>query len=351
MENPYFQYLCGEEFFRHDLPFDRSSMTRWRGRMGEARLTALLQESLAVAVKSGAMQPQDTRRVIVDSTVQPKNVMFPTDAKLIHRARERLVRLAKKTGVTLRQTYLRVGKLALIKHQRYAHAKQFKRADLASVLPHANVTQNANAVPTNLSFPSSWVTHKISDSRGCSRQDLRVKRTALLQQRRPSRQGRHVHLTSQTVPAHRMGRPPFGGRTTARLPRAGTKLVYKTLQITQGREPSNISGSSQQNRPGMVLWCAETINAHLETLVGCLTMSGMSQCVFQSDHVVGKRVSRLAWHVQLRRRTTHVYTSYDERAEEMKHVATAHRKVGKVWGKQFVGGGTLAPPGLGYMQG
>jgi IS5 family transposase len=131
VENPYFQYLCGEEFFRHDLPFDRSSMTRWRGRMGEERLTALLQESLAVAVKTGAMQPSDTCRVIVDTTVQPKNVMFPTDAKLIHRARERLVRLAKKTGVKLRQTYLRVGKLALIKHQRYAHAKQFKRANKA----------------------------------------------------------------------------------------------------------------------------------------------------------------------------------------------------------------------------
>ncbi|MQW86094.1 IS5 family transposase [Sinorhizobium saheli] len=131
VENPYFQYLCGEEFFRHDLPFDRSSMTRWRGRMGEERLTALLQESLAVAVKTGAMQPQDTRRVIVDTTVQPKNVMFPTDAKLLHRARERLVRLAQKMGLKLRQSYLRVGKLALIKHQRYAHAKQFKRANKA----------------------------------------------------------------------------------------------------------------------------------------------------------------------------------------------------------------------------
>jgi IS5 family transposase len=131
VENPYFQYLTGEEFFRHELSFDRSSMTRWRQRMGEERITALLQESLAVAVKSGAMKPADTRRVIVDTTVQPKNVMFPTDAKLTHRARERLVRLAKQVGVDLRQTYVRVGKLALIKHQRYAHAKQFKRANKA----------------------------------------------------------------------------------------------------------------------------------------------------------------------------------------------------------------------------
>jgi IS5 family transposase len=57
--------------------------------------------------------------------------MFPTDAKLIHRARERLVRLARQVGLDLRQTYVRVGKLALIKHQRYAHAKQFKRANKA----------------------------------------------------------------------------------------------------------------------------------------------------------------------------------------------------------------------------
>jgi IS5 family transposase len=131
VENPYFQYLCGETFFCHELPFDRSSMTRWRQRMGEERIVALLQESLAVAVKTGAMKPQDTRRVIVDTTVQPKNVMFPTDAKLIHRARERLVRLARKVGLDLRQSYVRVGKLALIAHQRYAHAKQFKRANRA----------------------------------------------------------------------------------------------------------------------------------------------------------------------------------------------------------------------------
>lgn len=129
VENPYFQYLTGEAFFQHTLPFDRSSMTRWRQRMGEERIEVLLQESLAIAVKTGAMKPQDMRRVIVDTTVQPKNVMFPTDAKLTHRARERLVSLAHKVGLDLRQSYVRVGKRALIKHQRYAHAKQFKRAN------------------------------------------------------------------------------------------------------------------------------------------------------------------------------------------------------------------------------
>src|ERR1700734_573709 len=55
-------------------------------------------------------------------------VLFPTDAKLVNRAREKLVTLAKKLGVELRQSYVRVGKIALVKHQRYAHARQFDRA-------------------------------------------------------------------------------------------------------------------------------------------------------------------------------------------------------------------------------
>ena len=131
LENPYFQLFCGEEFFRHRLPFERSSLTRWRQRMGPERLSALLQESLSVATRTGAAKPADFTQVIVDTTVQEKAITFPTDAKLMHRARERLVRLAQQHGIRLRQSYARIGKIALIKQQRYAHAKQFKRANRA----------------------------------------------------------------------------------------------------------------------------------------------------------------------------------------------------------------------------
>jgi transposase, IS5 family len=129
VENPYYQYFCGEEFFQHRLVFDRTSMARWRNRMGEDRLQALLQESLSVATKTEAIKPSELSRVIVDTTVQPKNVMFCSDARLLNRAREKLVRLAKLRGVALRQSYARLGKFALIQQQRYAHAKQFKRAN------------------------------------------------------------------------------------------------------------------------------------------------------------------------------------------------------------------------------
>jgi IS5 family transposase len=67
----------------------------------------------------------------IKSQLIHKNVMFPTDARLLNRAREILVRLAKRCSIKLRQSYARVGKFMLIKHQRYAHAKQFKRANRA----------------------------------------------------------------------------------------------------------------------------------------------------------------------------------------------------------------------------
>jgi IS5 family transposase len=127
LENPYYQYFCGEESFQHVLPFDRSSLTRWRQRLGEEQLAALIQESLSVAHKTGALATKDLERVAVDTTVQPKNVSFPTDAKLMHKAIVMLGRLARKHDVPLRQSYVRVAKRAALMAGRYAHAKQFKR--------------------------------------------------------------------------------------------------------------------------------------------------------------------------------------------------------------------------------
>jgi IS5 family transposase len=112
VENPYYQYFCGEEFFQHRLAFDRSSLTRWRQRMGEEKLKALLEESLSVAHKTGALSTKDLERVAVDTTVQPKAIAHPTDARLMHKAIEKLVALAKREGVILRQSYLRVAKRA-----------------------------------------------------------------------------------------------------------------------------------------------------------------------------------------------------------------------------------------------
>jgi IS5 family transposase len=128
VENPYYQYFCGEHVFRHELPFDRSSMSRWRGRLGAEQIAALIQESLAVAHKTGAIETKDLQRVVVDTTVQPKAIAHPTDARLMHRALIKLVKLARDHGIELRQSYLRVAKRAAIMVGRYSHAHQFKRA-------------------------------------------------------------------------------------------------------------------------------------------------------------------------------------------------------------------------------
>ena len=128
VENPYFQYFCGEVVFRHEAPFDRSSLTRWRQRLGEEQIAALLQESLSVAHRTGAIESKDLERVVVDTTVQEKAIAHPTDARLTHRAIEKLVETAKREGMELRQSYLRVAKRAAIMVGRYTHAHQFKRA-------------------------------------------------------------------------------------------------------------------------------------------------------------------------------------------------------------------------------
>jgi IS5 family transposase len=124
--DPYFQHFTGEEFFQHSFPHERSDLSHWRKRLGE-KLELLLAESLRVAHATGALRTKDLARFTVDTTVQPKNVTFPTDAKLLHAAIKGLNRLAKKRGVRLRQSYLRIAKRAAMMAGRYAHAKQFNR--------------------------------------------------------------------------------------------------------------------------------------------------------------------------------------------------------------------------------
>ena len=124
--DPYFQHFTGEEFFQHAFPHERSDLSHWRKRLGD-KLELLLAESLRIAHDSGALRTKDLARVTVDTTVQPKNITFPTDAKLLHAAIKGLNRLANKHGVRLRQSYARIAKRAAMMAGRYAHAKQFNR--------------------------------------------------------------------------------------------------------------------------------------------------------------------------------------------------------------------------------
>lgn len=126
-ENPYWQYFCGYDYLQWKLPVDSSSLTRWRGRLGKEGLEKILSETIVIAVQTETVSASDLKKVIADTTVMEKNITYPTDSKLLNRAREQLVSMASQCGLKLRQTYARVGKHAALQSVRYAHAKQFKR--------------------------------------------------------------------------------------------------------------------------------------------------------------------------------------------------------------------------------
>ena len=129
LENPYWQYFCGFEYFTHERPIDPSSLTRFRERLSLEGAEEMLKEILNTAERSGKLnKAKECRKVNVDTTVQEKNITYPTDAKLYHRMREKLVDQAKEDGISLRQSYVRLSKSTLAKQGRYAHAKQMKRS-------------------------------------------------------------------------------------------------------------------------------------------------------------------------------------------------------------------------------
>jgi len=128
VENPYWQYFCGEEYLQHELPIDPSSMTRWRDRVGPKLFDDLLGLTIQLALGLKLVKPKQLTEVAVDTTVQPKAIAHPTDARLYDKARRKLVEAAKVEGLPLRQSYARKGPEALRRHGRYVHARQFKRA-------------------------------------------------------------------------------------------------------------------------------------------------------------------------------------------------------------------------------
>jgi IS5 family transposase len=128
VENPYWQFFCGGEYFEYELPCHPTSLVKWRRRIGATGMEKLLTETLSTAKRERALNEREIKRVHVDTTVQEKAIAFPTDARLYHKARRALVRAAQAAGINLRQTYSRLGHQALARQGRYAHAKQMKRA-------------------------------------------------------------------------------------------------------------------------------------------------------------------------------------------------------------------------------
>lgn len=85
VENPYWQYFSSMKYFEHSPPIDPSSMTRWIKRIGKAGAEELLKETIKAGLKIKAVKAHQLKRVNVDTTVQEKEIRFPTDARLYDR--------------------------------------------------------------------------------------------------------------------------------------------------------------------------------------------------------------------------------------------------------------------------
>ena len=128
VENSQWQYFCGVEYYSSIRPCDRSSLSRWRQKIGEKKLQLLLQETIDLAKKLGLLKSHELRTIIVDTTIQEKAIAFPTDSRLYFKALRALVQAGQKSGIQLRQTYKRVAKKSLIKQARLSHLRRFREA-------------------------------------------------------------------------------------------------------------------------------------------------------------------------------------------------------------------------------
>ena len=103
IENPYWQFVCGEGFFQHRFPVNPSQLSRWRKRIGPEDCEKMLRLTIDAGSTSKTVQPKCFEKIIVDTTVQPKGVAHPTDARLYHKTLTVLVRIANavmtKTGI------------------------------------------------------------------------------------------------------------------------------------------------------------------------------------------------------------------------------------------------------------
>lgn len=128
VENPYWQFFCGEVCFQHELPFDRTELIKFRKRIGETGAEQILKMSIHLFSRK-EYQEKD---VLIDTTVQEKNITYPTDVKLQKKIIEKCRDIAKEEGVKLRQSYKRELKQLMIDQRFHRHPKRKKKAMAAS---------------------------------------------------------------------------------------------------------------------------------------------------------------------------------------------------------------------------
>jgi IS5 family transposase len=121
IQNPYFQYFCGESEFQWKFPCDPSDLVHFRKRIGTEGAESIFK--MSVRVRKDEISSND---LLVDTTAQEKNITYPTDAKLLTKVIELCNKIAEKEKVDQRQNYKRTIKKLQIK-QRFAHHPKRKK--------------------------------------------------------------------------------------------------------------------------------------------------------------------------------------------------------------------------------
>jgi len=127
VENPYWQYFTGEVFFQLEKPFDPSDFVHFRKRIGEKGAELLLKLSIDLFGKEAK-----EKEVLIDTTVQEKNITFPTDTKLHKKIIDKCNTIAQNELIPLRQSYKRVIKQLMIDQRFRNHPKRKKKAKIAA---------------------------------------------------------------------------------------------------------------------------------------------------------------------------------------------------------------------------
>jgi IS5 family transposase len=123
VENGYYQFFCGETFFQWDFPCHPTDLVYFRQRIGDKGVEKILQ----VSIDLHGSKAQE-REILIDTTVQEKNITFPTDTKLYKRIAEHCVSIAEQENVKLRQTYRRTMKQLMLAQRFRNHPKNYKKA-------------------------------------------------------------------------------------------------------------------------------------------------------------------------------------------------------------------------------
>lgn len=125
-ENLYYQYFCGCNEFVNAAPCEASELVHFRKRIGEKGIELILKESIRI---NGEDSNDDD--VSVDTTVQEKNITFPTDDKLHKKIIKKALEIAKKEQLPVRQTYSRTLKKLSINQRFRNHPKNKSKAKKA----------------------------------------------------------------------------------------------------------------------------------------------------------------------------------------------------------------------------